>query len=170
MSKSEKDLEIVSELAKEIAEENDSTKEKMASDGNNDGENLADYPEEVNEDSSQDVSKTKSDKKKKKPTKEKPSLSLKALTAKKENQNLAERKILLIILAVLLGVQLIFMNAVVLLIILWGVFDRDSFRELNPDVLRCVLDFTKYYVTAVLVELLSGIIYIITKVFSRHLI
>lgn len=47
-------------------------------------------------------------------------------------------------------------------------FDWNVFRELDADVLRCIFDFTKYYVTAVLVELLGGIIYIVHRVFSDN--
>lgn len=166
MSKSEKDLEIVSELAKEIAEENDSAKAQTSSNTNNSGESSTDRSKAPDSDSSQGDHSTNHNKKRKKSDKDKPTLTLKELAVKKQYQNLAERKILLVILAVLLGIQLLFMNAVVLLIVLWSLFDWEVFRELNSDVLKCILDFTKYYVTAVLVELLGGIIYIVHRVFS----
>ena len=166
MSKSEKDLEIVSELAKEIAEENDSAKTQTSSGANNSDESLTDHSKAVDADLSQDDHSANHTKKRKKFDKDKPTPTLKELAAKKQNQNLAERKILLVILAVLLGIQLLFMNAVVLLIVLWSLFDWEFFRELDTDVLKCILDFTKYYVTAVLVELLGGIIYIVHRVFS----
>lgn len=166
MSKSEKDLEIVSELAKEIAEENDSAKAQTSSNTNSSDESSSDHSKAVGSDSSQDDHSANHNKKRKKSDKDKPTLTLKELAAKKQYQNLAERKILLVILAVLLGIQLLFMNAVVLLIVLWSLFDWKVFRELSTDVLKCILDFTKYYVTAVLVELLGGIIYIVHRVFS----
>lgn len=166
MSKSDKDLEIVSELAKEIAEKNDSAKAQTSSNTNNSDESSTDHSKAGGSDSSQGDHSANHNKKRKKSDKEKPTLTLKELAAKKQYQNLAERKILLAILAVLLGIQLLFMNAVVLLIVLWSLFDWEVFRELNSDVLKCILDFTKYYVTAVLVELLGGIIYIVHRVFS----
>lgn len=98
------------------------------------------------------------------PNKEKP--TLKDIAIKRKNQNLEERKTLLKILALLLGIQLIFMNAVVSLIVYWCVFDRKVFHELDANVLACIFDFTKFYVTAVLVELLGGIVYIVHSVFS----
>lgn len=159
MSKNEKDLEIVSELAKELAGENGTDNP------DNGNESPTDNPNPENNDSSKDSSSGKRNKKKS--DKDKPTLTLKEIAAKKQNQNLAERKVLLIILAVLLGIQLLFMNVVVLLIVLWSLFDWECFRELDTDVLKCILDFTKYYVTAVLVELLGGIIYIVHRVFTE---
>lgn len=166
MSKSEKDLEIVSELAKEIATENNSTKVETSCDINESDEKPTVHSKKSDTGSSQDDLSTSRNKNRKKTGKDKPTPTLKELAAKKQNQNLAERKILLFILAVLLGIQLLFMNAVVLLIVLWSLFDWEVFRELDTDVLKCILDFTKYYVTAVLVELLGGIIYIVHRVFS----
>ncbi len=166
MFKSEKDLEIVSALAKEIAEENDSAKAETSSNAKESDEIPANHSKAAGADSSQDDVSANHSKKRKKSDKDKPTPTLKELAAKKQNQNLAERKVLLVILAVLLGIQLLFMNAIVLLIVLWSLFDWEFFRELDTDVLKCILDFTKYYVTAVLVELLGGIIYIVHRVFS----
>ncbi len=159
MSKNVKDLEIVSEIAKEIAEG------KGPANPSGGDDNPTDNQESRDSDLPKDSSSGKN--KKKKSDKGKPTLTLKEIAAKKQNQNLAERKVLLIILAVLLGIQLLFMNAVVLLIVLWSLFDWECFRELDANVLKCILDFTKYYVTAVLVELLGGIIYIVHRVFSE---
>lgn len=168
MSKNQKDLEIVSELAKEIAAKNDSTKAKTSCGINESDEKPPVHFKKTDTDSSQDDHDKNRNKNRKKDGKAKTTPALKELAAKKRNQNLAERKILLVILAVLLGVQLLFMNAVVLLIFLWSLFDWQIFRELDTEVLKCVLDFTKYYVTAVLVELLGGIIYIVHRVFSDN--
>lgn len=159
MSKSVKDLEIVSEIAKEIAEGKGPVNPSDGDDNPTDNQESRDG--DLPKDSSSDKNK------KKKSDKGKPTLTLKEIAAKKQNQNLAERKVLLIILAVLLGIQLLFMNAIVLLIVLWSLFDWECFRELDANVLKCILDFTKYYVTAVLVELLGGIIYIVHRVFSE---
>lgn len=166
MSKSEKDLEIVSELAREIAAGNNSSKVKTSCDINESDEKPTVDSKESDTDSSQDDLSTSRNKNRKKAGKDKPTPTLKELAAKKQNQNLVERKILLVILAVLLGIQLFFMNAVVLLIVLWNIFDWEVFRDSDTDVLKYILDFTKYYVTAVLVELLGGIIYIVHRVFS----
>lgn len=92
--------------------------------------------------------------------------TLKELVIKRRSQNLKERKMLLVILAMLLGLQLIFMNAIILLIVLSSLFKFKCFKVVRIDVLTQLLDFSKYYVTAVLVELLGGIIYIVHRVFS----
>ncbi len=161
MSKNKTDLEIVSELAEEIADENGSSNAPTPD------TNPADNSATEGENSSQDTPSEKPKKKKKTPDKDKPTLTLKELALKKQNQNLAERKVLLTILAALLGIQLFFMNAIVLLIVLWCIFHWECFRELDAGVLNCIFDFTKYYVTAVLVELLGGIVYIVHSVFSQ---
>ena len=161
MSKNKTDLEIVSELAEEIADENGSSNAPAPE------ASPADDPKTEGENSSQDKPTEKPKKKKKISDKDKPALTLKEIALKKQNQNLAERKVLLGILAVLLGIQLLFMNAIVLLVVLWCIFHWECFRELDPDVLSCIFDFTKYYVTAVLVELLGGIVYIVHNVFSQ---
>lgn len=163
MSKSEKDLEIVSELAKEIAEENDSTETSFDDNRPDENATVCVTTEEIK---LQKNSK-RSEKKRKKLDKGKPALTLKELAAKKQNQNLAERKGLLVILTILLGLQLLFMNTVVLLIVVWISIRAEFLREVDPAVLTSILDFTKYYVTAVLVELLGGIIYIVHRVFSE---
>ena len=158
MSGKDKDLEILNEIAKSInVEENP---EMPATEGEGEQQKSLDKNSQI------DDSK-KSDKEKHNKPKGNFPLTSKQLLIKKGNQNLAERKVLLIILAVLLGIQLFFMNAVVLLIILYSIFDWDVFRTLDATVLHSILDFTKYYVTAVLVELLGGIIYIVHRVFTN---
>ena len=168
MSKNENDLEIIFELAKEIAAENNSIKVQTSREKNESDEKPQNSSKELGTDSSQNDLSTNHNKKRKKDGKDKPTPTLKELAAKKKNQNLTERKILLVILAVLLGIQLLFMNAIVLLIIFWSLFDWKCFRALDTNVLKCILDFSKYYVTAVLVELLGGIIYIVHRVFSDN--
>lgn len=163
MAKNKQDLAIVEDLAKELAESNTSIEEVQI---NEENENTSSNRETENTDGVQSASLPKINMNQTKPDKKKSSSSLKGLAIKKQYQKLAERKVLLVILAVLLGIQLFFMNAIVLLIVLWSSIDSEFFRELNAGVLSCILDFTKYYVTAVLVELLGGIIYVVHRVFS----
>lgn len=92
--------------------------------------------------------------------------TFKDIEKKKQNQHLHERKVLLIIMSILLGLQLLFMNLVVLLIVMWCAFDFKCFRGIDANVLSYIFEFSKYYITAVLVELLGGIIYIVHSVFS----
>ena len=161
MSKNTQDLIIVSEIAKEIAEESTASDQQPPS-GTSQSQVT---PPPKTEESLADKPSAKQRKQEKQSTKDLPTLS--ELERKKKNQNLEERKILLRILAILLGLQLLFMNAVVLGIVCWSLFDWDFFRDLDVNVLHSILDFTKYYVTAVLVELLSGIIYIVHRVFTN---
>lgn len=93
--------------------------------------------------------------------------TIKGANIQYQYQKLQERKKLLRILSWLLGIQMVFMNIVVLLIVVWCVFDHKVFRAVDADVLKGILGFTKYYVTAVLVELLSGVLYIVHSVFSE---
>lgn len=156
MSQNSTDLEIVKELAEEIAEETKDTdgsfvKSMVCTVQNTKGHSEAGNAKKLKRDTS---------------TSEKEKPTLKDLMIKKKSQNLAERKTLLWILASLLGIQLLFMNAVVLLIVFWCVFNWKFFHELSAEVLTCIFEFTKYYVTAVLVELLGGIVYIVHSVFS----
>lgn len=176
MSRNEKDFKILSDLAKTLAKEpgdtitNNTCDEPAASSDSNSNDSSQDNPgsKGSRKEDGNDTKNEKNNNKMKKSGKDGPPVTLRDLALKKQNQNLAERKVLLIILAVLLGLQLLFMNAVVLLIVLWSIFDWKCFRVLDADVLKCILDFTKYYVTAVLVELLGGIIYIVHRVFSER--
>ena len=93
--------------------------------------------------------------------------TIRGANVKYHYQKLEERKKLLSALTILLGIQMFFMNVVVLLIVLWCIFHHDRFREVDSAVLDGILGFTKYYVTAVLVELLSGVLFIVHSVFSE---
>lgn len=156
MPQDKTNLEIVTELAEEIAVES-----KTSCAPKTEPKSPAVRDTELSSDLRQSE---KSKRNAPTPNKEKP--TLKDIAIKRKNQNLEERKTLLKILALLLGIQLFFMNAVVFLIVYWCVFDRKVFHELDADVLACIFDFTKFYVTAVLVELLGGIVYIVHSVFS----
>ncbi len=104
------------------------------------------------------------DKKDKSSSMKRPSLN--DLKRQKGKLNLEERKKLLNILKMLFSIQLIFMNVVVLLIVCWCIFEIPFLRTVNQEILTLLVDLSKYYVTAVLVELLGGIIYIVHNVFS----
>lgn len=158
MAKS-KDKEIVAEIAEALAEQNGS------SNSHTPDENPVNPQKSERDNSSPEYPDGKLPKKKNSAVKDKP--TYKDLALAKKSQNLAERKVLLVIMAVLLGIQLLFMNVIVLLIVLWCVFDHEHFRELDSTVLTCIFDFSKYYVTAVLVELLGGIVYIVHSVFNE---
>lgn len=95
-----------------------------------------------------------------------PNISADALRKKKGELNLEERKKLLNILKFLFGAQLFFMNVVVLVIVLWVVLELPFLRTVDDNILTILVDMTKYYITAVLVELLGGVIYIVHNVFS----
>ena len=88
------------------------------------------------------------------------------LAKKKGEQTLAERKKLLDILHHLFSIQLIAMNIIVFLAIIWCIFDFPYLKSINQDSLNNIVGLIKFYVGAVLAELLSGIIYIVKKVFS----
>ena len=88
------------------------------------------------------------------------------LAKKKGEQTLAERKKLLDILRHLFSIQLIAMNIIVFLAIIWCIFDFPYLKSINQDSLNNIVGLIKFYVGAVLAELLSGIIYIVKKVFS----
>lgn len=88
------------------------------------------------------------------------------LKAEKGRQNLAERKKLLNILKILFAMQLFFMNIVILLIVGWSALNIGYFKGVDIEILNAIIDLTKYYVTAVLVELLAGIIFIVHNVFK----
>ena len=91
--------------------------------------------------------------------------NMRELRVKKGEQNLDERKQLLNILKILFTIQMIFMNAIVLLIILWGGLKLSFLRD-DMEHLEAVIDMTKAYITAILVELLGGIIFIVHNVYS----
>lgn len=157
MSKHDDNIQIISQIAKGIEQ---STVAKSDSDA-------AKSPSQSDEPQLNVTPNNGDTQKKKRGTRKGGSqLTVAQLTAKRKNQILAERKALLIILGVLFGLQLLFMNALVMLIVLWCVFDWSVFREIDADILDNILNFSKYYVTAVLVELLGGIIYIVHSVFS----
>ena len=66
----------------------------------------------------------------------------------------------------MLGLQLFFMNLIVAVIVFWVVFDCPKFTTLDTNILGIVLSFLKFYISAVIVELLGGMIYIVHKVFN----
>ena len=160
----EKDLEVVAEIAEAIAEEDEGKEMPETTMEEGTCEPTQESPKD--EDSVSPSSSNEKPKKKKGPNNPK-TPSARELLRKKEQQKLEERKTLLRILSTLLGIQIFFMNVVVLLIAVWCVFDFDFFREVDANILSGIFDFTKYYVTAVLVELLGGIIFIVHNVFSE---
>ncbi len=95
------------------------------------------------------------------------SLSFDELRKKKGIQNLQERSKLLSILKWLFGIQLVFMNLIVALIIIWVIFKCEHFNNVDKEILGLVVSFVKSYITVVLAELLGGIIYVTHKVFSE---
>lgn len=165
----DKSLELVEEITVAIAEEhgllNDGasgTHQAPPPPAENDGspaENSGENDGSPTENSGEKQRKKRKDNSPKKPT-------FKDIEKKKQNQHLHERKVLLIIMSILLGLQLLFMNLVVLLIVMWCAFDFKCFRGIDANVLSYIFEFSKYYITAVLVELLGGIIYIVHSVFS----
>lgn len=159
MHSTDENLEIVSEIAKEIASENNSPKQENLNETNTNKQAAL---------SDTDVTTEKSSNKTTRKTRNKNKPTAKDLAIQKQAQNLAERKVLLIILAILFGLQLLFMNAIVLFIVLWSIFDWECFRNIDGSILKSILDFSKYYVTAVLVELLGGIMYIVHRVFTSR--
>lgn len=92
------------------------------------------------------------------------------LAKKKGEQTLAERKKLLDILRHLFSIQLIAMNIIVFLAIIWCIFDFPFLKSINQDSLNSIVGLIKFYVGAVLAELLGGIIYIVHNVFSDKII
>lgn len=94
------------------------------------------------------------------------SLSFDDIKKRQGIQNLTERTRLLNILKTLFAIQLIAMNLLVALVIIWTVFDFTFFNDVNANLLNEVVGFLKFYISAILVELLSAIVYIIHKVFS----
>lgn len=93
-------------------------------------------------------------------------VSLEDLKYKKGIQNLDERKKLINVLGIIFAIQLFFMNIIVGLIVSWSIFNFPCFHDINTDLLNILVDLSKYYVTAILVELLGGIIYIVHNVFK----
>lgn len=154
----DKSLELVEEITVAIAEEHG-----LLNDGAS-GTHQAPPPPAENDGSPTENSGEKQRKKRKDNSPKKP--TFKDIEKKKQNQHLHERKVLLIIMSILLGLQLLFMNLVVLLIVMWCAFDFKCFRGIDANVLSYIFEFSKYYITAVLVELLGGIIYIVHSVFS----
>ncbi len=113
------------------------------------------------------ISNFKGKKKTKNENSDSTSLSFDELRKKKGIQNLEERSKLLNILKWLFGIQLVFMNLIVALIIIWVIFKCEHFNNVDKEVLGLVVSFVKSYITVVLAELLGGIIYVTHKVFSE---
>lgn len=160
----EKDFEIITEIAEGIAAE---VKTSEAPETPTKVEDCEDSQRSPKEDSNVPQTPPSENPKLKKNSAAKRTPSIKELLRKKEQQKLEERKTLLTILSTLLGIQIFFMNVVVLLITVWCVFSFGCFRQVDATILSGIFDFTKYYVTAVLVELLGGIIFIVHNVFSE---
>ena len=83
------------------------------------------------------------------------------------NQTLDNREELIQVLKRLFRLQLVFMNIVVVIIAIWSVFDIPWFHEIDLHIYDSLCSFLKYYVSAVLVEMLSALIFIIHQVFSK---
>lgn len=101
-----------------------------------------------------------------KPRKKKSALTADDLKYKKGYQNLEERTKLLGILKSLFKLQLFFMNAIVLIVVLWVALDFSFLRSIDADVLKSIIELLKYYIAAILVELLGGVIFIVHQVFT----
>ena len=59
------------------------------------------------------------------------------------------------------------MNLVILVFLSWIILDIDIFRQVEAEMVKVVSSFLKFYVSAILVELLGGIIYIVHSVYSE---
>lgn len=94
-------------------------------------------------------------------------ISLSDVTKQRRIQNLGERTELLHALKHLFFLQLAVMNLVVGILILWVVFDFSFFNDIHSADLQVCVSFMKYYISAILVELLGGIIFVVHKVFSE---
>ncbi len=94
------------------------------------------------------------------------SLTKEALEIQRDVNNIGEREKLLDWLKIMFCIQMLFMNSIVLIVVIWVVFDIPIFNSLSGAPLKEVIEFIKYYVTAVLAELLGGVIFIVIKVFS----
>lgn len=95
-----------------------------------------------------------------------PKITAAALKAQKGIQNLQERLKLFGVLKVLFGIQMVFMNIIVLLIVAGSFLDLPFTNDLSDDTLKILIGFVKYYITAVLVELLGAIVFVVHNVFS----
>ncbi len=84
-----------------------------------------------------------------------------------KQQKIVHRDQLLHILSRLFTIQLVFMNIIVLCVVVWTVFRCKCFNTVESNVLDIVTSFMKYYISAILAELLTAIIYITHKVFSK---
>lgn len=91
------------------------------------------------------------------------------LKHKKGVQNLQERKTLLILLGVFFAVQLISMNLFVGFLIFWTTCDISWLREMDFELLSIMTSFMKFYISAILVEILGGIIFITHKVYTEKI-
>lgn len=80
-------------------------------------------------------------------------------------QNLSHREKLIKIVGALFFAQMTFMNVIVLAIVLWATLDFPWLNKVSPGILSEISGMTKFYVTAVLAELLTGIIFIVQSVF-----
>lgn len=157
--------DILSELAGSISENRITNSKKRTNKNVDDNKNTKLTYNNDETHSSDEVTEIEkiSDRKLKK---DKKVITANDLKVKKGLQSLNERKKLLGILKTLFVLQLIFMNIVILLIVGWVVLNIDCFKETNIENLNAIIDLTKYYITAVLVELLAGIIFIVHSVFK----
>ena len=60
---------------------------------------------------------------------------------------------------------MIFMNVIVLIIVLWVALGFTWINDVSSEILSEISGMTKFYVTAVLAELLGGVIFIVHSVF-----
>lgn len=94
-----------------------------------------------------------------------PPKTLEEAELRRIQQNLAHREKLIKILRTLFLIQMVFMNVIVLVIVLWVALGFTWLNDVSVEVLSEISGITKFYVTAVLVELLGGIIFIVQSVF-----
>lgn len=94
-----------------------------------------------------------------------PPKTLREAGLRRIQQNLSHRENLIKILGILFLIQMVFMNVIVLAIVLWVALDLTWLNDVSLGALSEISGMTKFYVTAVLVELLGGIIFIVQSVF-----
>ncbi len=94
-------------------------------------------------------------------------ISLSDVTKQRRIQNLGERTELLRILKHFFFFQLAVMNLVVGALVFCVVFDFKFLNDIQTADLQICVSFMKYYISAILVELLGGIIFVVHKVFSE---
>lgn len=94
-----------------------------------------------------------------------PPKTLEEAELRRIQQNLTHREKLIKILRRLFLIQMIFMNVIVLIIVLWVALGFTWLNDVSSEILSEISGMTKFYVTAVLAELLGGVIFIVHSVF-----